>query len=455
MLILLKNTALISGLSKDQITTIKKHLTIDNPLFFKRVELGLSNWGTVSQLNYYEVIGETSVEIPIGALQDILSKLTVSGAEISLEDIIDNRVSNRKDEIFSNIKFTGTLRDYQKDILDVCMQKTIGVVEAMTGSGKTIAFVALTVKRKEPTLILVNTIELANQTIASFEKFTNLTKDDIGFIGAGQFELKPITVGLHQTLAKLPPKTFEVINERIGQVIGDEIHIIAAETWYKTMSNLRAKYKFGFSATPKRDDGLTAVIHFASGPKIYTVPSVKLKNVLIKPTFQQVETDYSFPLINTQEYGEMIGDLSIDKDRNDLILNTLRATYKNKHICLLCGRLSQVDYLQQEIGDKAVSLTSKMSKKERALKMSQLQAGKKRIVVSTYGLFSTGIDLPQLEVLMLCAPMKSEVKLRQAAGRLMRKSKGKKSAIIVDFVDIRVDILKWQSRHRRKILTNL
>ena len=91
--------------------------------------------------------------------------------------------------------------------------------------------------------------------------------------------------------------------------------------------------------------------------------------------------------------------------------------------------LSQVDYLQQEIGDKAVSLTSKMSKKERALKMSQLQAGKKRIVVSTYGLFSTGIDLPQLEVLMLCAPMKSEVKLRQAAGRLMRKSKGKKSAI--------------------------
>ena len=89
-----------------------------------------------------------------------------------------------------------------------------------------------------------------------------------------------------------------------------------------------------------------------------------------------------------------------------------------------------------------------MSKKERALKMSQLQTGKKRIVVSTYGLFSTGIDLPQLEVLMLCAPMKSEVKLRQAAGRLMRKSKGKRSAIIIDFVDFNVDILKWQFEFR-------
>ena len=94
MLILLKNTALISGLNKDQITTIKKHLTIDNPLFFKRVELGLSNWGTTSQLNYYEILGETSIEIPIGSLQDILNKLTTNGAEIDSEDIIDNRVSN-------------------------------------------------------------------------------------------------------------------------------------------------------------------------------------------------------------------------------------------------------------------------------------------------------------------------------------------------------------------------
>ena len=380
MLILLKNNAVISGLDKEQLALIREHLTINNPLFFKRLDLGLSNWGTPQSLQYYENMGSTSIGIPIGALAATIDILKSTGMIIEKNDIIDNRVSNIQQEFFSELKFKGILRDYQEGIVQSCMNKTIGIVEAMTGSGKTICFVALTVKRREPTLILVNTIELANQTIDSFLKFTNLKREDIGFIGDGKFELQPVTVGLHQTMAKLPTKTFAVIDERIGQVIADECHIVAATSYFRTMTNLSAKYKFGFSATPKRDDGLTQVLHFASGPLIHKVPKDKLTGILITPVLRRIKTNYSFPLISSQEYGEMVSDLSIDKERNDLIVKTLVDDYKDKHICLLCTRLSQVEYLQEKLGDGAVSLTSKMNKKQRLKTMTQLKAGDKKIV---------------------------------------------------------------------------
>jgi len=254
-------------------------------------------------------------------------------------------------------------------------------------------------------------------------------------------------------MAKLDDVKFNLINQRIGQVIGDEIHIIAAETWYNTMSKIKAKYKFGFSATPKRDDGLTDVIHYASGPIIHRVPKEELVDYLITPSIEYIKTDYSYPLISTQEYQELIADLSADKPRNTLILETLNK--ENKPTCMLCLRLYQVDYFQEILGDKAVSLTSKMNKKARKEAMSKIKSGEVDVVISTYGLFSTGIDVPHLELLLLCAPIRSEIKLRQSAGRLMRISEGKTSAKIIDFVDVNVDLLKYQARVRKQILEKI
>jgi superfamily II DNA or RNA helicase len=237
-------------------------------------------------------------------------------------------------------------------------------------------------------------------------------------------------------------------------IIADEVHIVAATTYYKTMTSLKAKYKWGISATPKRDDGLTKAIFWATGPKIHTVPREKFESVLITPTYERIETKYRFPLIQSQDYQEMITDLGEDEERNTLICDTVKQ-YSDKMVVLLCLRLFQVEKLTNDLGEEAVMLTSKMKKKDRALVMQQLLNNEKRIIVSTFALFSTGIDIPQLEMLFLCAPMRSEVKLRQSAGRLMRKSEGKTSAKIIDFVDVNNGLLANQARKRAKILTNL
>lgn len=453
MFILLGSRALVAGMPDKIKEAIIRRLTIDNPLFFKRMDMGLSNWKTPATLIYYEIHGDT-LDMPIGALHEVIEMAQKEG--ITDIEIRDNRVSNLKPNYFKKLKFTGTLRDYQQEIVDACMGKTVGIVEAMTGSGKTITFVALTIKRKEPTLILVHTIELANQTVKAFAKFTNLEEDDIGFIGNGKWEVKPITVALHQTMAKLDKNRFDMINERFGQIIADEVHIVGAETYYHTMTHLSAKYKFGFSATPKRDDGLTDVIHFATGPKIYTVPTESLEDVLVKPKIVKIDTNYHFPIFSSDEYQALITDLSEDKDRNQLIVDTANLPeYKDKTMCFLCVRLSQVELLKEKLGKDAEILTSKMTKKQRKLVMEKLLDGRCKKIISTYALFSTGIDVPQLDLAFLCAPLQSEVKLKQTAGRLMRKSPGKTEAIMIDFVDTKVSLLKYQFYKRNSIYKKL
>jgi len=204
---------------------IKERLTISNPLIKRKIDLGLSTWGEQYDLLYYDETTNGLI-IPVGIFSEILEILKEAGIAIRKKDIIDNRITIDGDvykRFFSKLNFTGKLRDYQQEVVNACMSRSIGIIEAMTASGKTICFVALTLKRKQPTLILVHTKELVNQTIDKFLNFTNIKRKDIGIIGDGKFEIKPISVALHQTMYRLSSERFAQINKNFGMVIADEV----------------------------------------------------------------------------------------------------------------------------------------------------------------------------------------------------------------------------------------
>jgi len=447
MIFLVKNSVTISGVDTTKMLELTKALTIINPLFERYLEMGIPTWNVKNRLTYFKMLSKTSIEIPIGAFVLFLNSGLL---QANKEDIIDQRLSETSD-LFNNITFSGKLRDYQQKIVDACNNKTIGVIQSPTGSGKTLTFTKLIVDKRVPTLILVNTIELANQTVAAISRNTNIPEDQIGMIGQGKFIIKPITVALHQTMTRLTDEHFKLFNELFGMIICDETHIIAADTFYDTISRLNAKYKYGFSATPERDDGLTKVINFANGPVICKVSLNEVEEHIIRPKFEFKLTNYFFPLISSQDYQAMISDLSSDEDRNAFIANELKLNFKDNYVVLLCARKEQVETLKKLIGDDAVILTSDIPKKLRKQAIEDLNSKKIKHVVSTYGLFSTGIDIPHLDTLFFCAPIKSTIKVKQSIGRIMRPAKDKKEAIVVDFVDQRVDLLRYQSNTRRKI----
>lgn len=466
---IIKNTVTLSKSESCNLgPTVRNDLTLENPVYHKNLNLEIPNWNVKKYLQYFNYDDDKNLVIPVGYLPELLKKYP------SLKNnITDLRFEGIE---LKNLKFKGKLRDYQENAVNSMVKRTIGIVQAATGSGKTVLAINYLCQLKKQTLILVDTIELANQWKSSLIKFTNLDEEDIGLYGNNKKEIKPVTIALLQSMHRMDRKTCKKMNEEFGVVVVDEIHIIAAQTYYAVINKLKAKYKFALTATPKREDGLTNVIFFANGPIIYKIDEDKLKSFLSIPEYKSVATNYYYPLMVTSDYTYMISDLSVDEERNDLIVSE-RNKYPDKQAVILCSRISQVillhrkipdsdflistldknkkSYLRSELGcsdDEVKEFSKKTTKKYREKVIENLNNKKLNTIISTYKLFNKGIDVKTLELLLFAGPVRSEVLVKQSRGRIMRKNKNKKS-LIIDFIDEKVELLKVQSWFRKKVLT--
>lgn len=426
-------------LSVSELARIRGHFTIPNPLFFKLETMGKPTWTTPKHLHYYDE-DETTISVPLGGAQSLHSIIGKTSLPIQ-----DNRYENPNS---IDIEFKGTLRDYQQEASDAITSKTIGTLQATTGAGKTVISIHAIATRKQPTLFLVNTIELANQFKERLLQFSDLTEDRIGLIGSGKYEVRDVSVGILQTMTKLDENQLEEINSHFGQVFVDEAHIIPANTFFAVMGQLKQKYRFGLTATPFRADGLTSVIFFTTGNIMHKVDPKKAEGHLIIPDVEYVMTDYNFPIFDSSEHSIMLTDMARDKERNQLILDKYEEIGKEKQSVFISDRIEQLELLAKEIPDCEI-LTSKLSKKKRAEIMDRLNKNELKAVLTTYGLFSTGIDVKTLEVVYMCTPKRSPRLVIQTVGRLKRKGDGKEKALVVDFVDKKIDMLKGQYYSRR------
>ena len=106
ILIIVKNEATILGLPKEDVKLVKDYLTISNPLFEKKIELGLANWNTPRNLQYF-TINDSSMSVPVGALSKIIEIINTSRSDITItqKDIKDARFDKKLPSFFSNVKF--------------------------------------------------------------------------------------------------------------------------------------------------------------------------------------------------------------------------------------------------------------------------------------------------------------------------------------------------------------
>ena len=58
-----------------------------------------------------------------------------------------------------------------------------------------------------------------------------------------------------------------------------------------------------------------------------------------------------------------------------------------------------------------------------------------KVLVATFGTFSTGISINNLHNIFLVESYKSEILIKQSLGRGMRKMEGKDKVNVIDFVD--------------------
>jgi len=354
-----------------------------------------------------------------------------------------------------NFQFKGELRDYQKIAVgDVVRRYPIGVLEAATGSGKTVTAIGIIAMRKQPTLIICHTKELLYQWQEAIKKFLDY---ECGLIGDGKFVIKDITVGIINTVKN----KIDELSNRFGHIIIDECHRAPASTWTETLTEFSAKYFLGLSATVYRNDGLGKAIFVHIGPNTHKVDREMLEDVgaVLKPQIILVKTSYKYGRGFGDEqgvsYASIISDLTKNEARNSFICDTISDDLKQnkQNILVVSDRVShceEIAHRLKKMNIKAHTLSGKVNAKDRKEIIEDVRSGKCPVLISTLSLIAEGFDSPNLSALFLVTPIKFSGRLIQIVGRILRPEEGKVPRVY-DFRDENVKVLRYSGFARNKI----
>lgn len=183
------------------------------------------------------------------------------------------------------VHFAGTLREEQQLAADALLAHNNGVLSATTAFGKTVIASYLIGQRKVNTLVLVHTQALLNQWKQSLGKFLEINevlpelpkkrgrkkeRPLIGQLGGGKNTLSGfVDIAIIQSLIS-DNEVRELVKD-YGMVIVDECHHVSAVNFERVLKEVNAKYVYGLTATPVRQDGHQPIIHMQCGPIRYQV----------------------------------------------------------------------------------------------------------------------------------------------------------------------------------------
>ena len=228
----------------------------------------------------------------------------------------------------------------------------------------------------------------------------------------------------------------------IGPIVHN-CHHLGSKTFSSIFFKVQTKLMIGLSATPERKDGLSKVIYWFLGPHI-----IHIKRDTDKPKIKFIFNDTTNYIEKFNRLGkinnpEMITDLTLKKERNDLIiLNVKKMLTENRKILIISDRRGHCEYLLNALKELNISCGlylggMKTTDREISVNCS--------VIIGTYQASGEGFDVPELDTLILASP-KSNVE--QAIGRILRQ-KNKNEPIVLDIVDS-FSIFKGQYYKRRK-----
>ena len=462
MIITVSNEIVIEDAPWALIDVLRRELTVANPAFQDAEKMGRWTGNIPPTINYWSykesrpygalpTHTKPVFTIPRGFLRELERKCA---AEPLLYRMVDNR------RVLPEVEFdfTGTLRDYQERAVADMFLSTQGILQASTGSGKTVMALKIAALRRQPFLVIVGTKELLHQWVSRIETFLGIPRAEIGIIAGGKAEMGTrATVAIVKTLYDYT----DFVKRHIGLVIVDECHHAASRTMSEALAGLDCKYVLGLSATPHRRDRLDILLKAFVGDVVCAVDQDQLlKNGSIVPVNHvAVTTNYLSNVNMVEEYSKGLSQLTENFQRNRLIVGTVVEESLNHGICLvLSDRKSHCYTLWAMLvawGHKATILTGDVPDVERKQIVQDLNAGKIKILISTTQLVSEGIDVAGITTLFLSTPIKWTGRVLQTVGRGMRPAPGKKAARVIDFVDVGVPVLFASYKQRALTLKSL
>ena len=366
-----------------------------------------------------------------------------------------------KDQVFPDkmpVTFSSeiSLRDYQRVSLRKWKENGCrGIVVLPTAAGKTHIGLAAMEMLKTSTIVIAPTIDLIEQWKTKISQVFGI---EVGQIGGGEDDLKPITVCTYDS-AYLRA---ESLGGRFRLMIVDEVHHLSAEKYMEIAKLYAAPFRLGLTATLERNDGLHEQLPQYMGGKVFELGYEELTDFL--SNYEIVRVPVSLTDSERQEY-ERNRNVFVNYLRRHRM--ALRGTWdferfilsswnpEGREALLAWRRAREIAFssrtkiettrsiLSRHVGEKTIifsedtetayllsrtflipAITYLTSPAERREYLEWFRQGRVRSI-ATSRVLDEGVDVPDASIAIVLSGSGSMRQFRQRLGRILRPSQGK------------------------------
>ena len=357
-------------------------------------------------------------------------------------------------------------RDYQLDAVAVGIRDRRRLLISPTASGKSL-ILYLTIRYLLHTglankiCLVVPSVSLVKQMIGDFKDYAQHDDWDADenchgiHAGVEKSAKKPITVTTWQSVFKLPAKWFK----QFDAAFMDEAHTVKAKSLTGIVESMTdCSYRIGTTGTLD-DSQINRLVLIGLMGDVYQVTTTKKlidDGTLAQFKVNAIQLDY--PDEDRKGRFKVVED---DKGRKSRVPDyKTEVDYISNHV----GRLKITDNLAKVNGDKNGLFLFNYIKHGKAIFEStraalegtgrqvfyvdgntavetreqirkQVEKLKGAVIVASYGVYSTGINIKNLHYAVFASPTKAKIRNLQSIGRILRKPADGASATLFDLID--------------------
>lgn len=440
---------------------LRRMSAFSNPDFYKKAAMGLST-KCIPRIVFCGYDDAGYICIPRALLDSVIDRFNEVDISFTLTD-------NRCTGMTLDVSFNGTLYEEQMRAAKAILEHDNGILAATTSFGKTVVGAYMIAQRKTNTLILVHNTEIQKNWIEDLNKFLDVNaelpeyktktgrikkrKSLIGKLHAGHNSMTGIIdVAIFSSLGK--SDKINPMLEQYGMVIMDECHHGAAQTVEDVVGSVKAKYVYGLTATPKREDGLEKKVFMQFGP-------IRFRYTAKERAEKQGIDHFVYPrftrLVSTSNLKVTEANRAVIEceSRNKQIVSDVVNCIQNGRTPLVLTKYKEhAEFLYQRLQGKADHVYllqgggSRKTKDEMRIQMRAVPDAESIVLVAIDKYIGEGFNFSRLDTMMLTMPAAAEGNIEQFAGRLHRDYDTKTEVIIYDYVDSHIRVLE-KMYHKR------
>lgn len=309
-----------------------------------------------------------------------------------------------------------------------------------TGTGKTYASAfALQDQNPKKALFLVHREQIAKQALQSYRNVFGDTKT-LGLLSGNSKDINvDYLFATMQTMSKkevyssFAPDTFDTI-------IIDEAHRIGAKSYQEIMEYFKPKFWLGMSASPERTDDFDVYAAFDHNIAYEIRLQQTLEENLLCPFHYFGITDF---LTDGNETDFTNFNYLTSNQRVDYIIKqTNYYGYSGERVkgLMFCSSKKEAAALSERLnlrGYRTLALSGEDSQEKREDAIDRLVSDTRSDYLQyilTVDIFNEGVDIPEINQVVLLRPTQSPIVFVQQLGRGLRKSQDKEYVVILDFI---------------------